>query len=86
MKSNATAREEEVWRFPCRYIDSVNFAYCTNLPLLEFRSYLAEAASCEGVIIECDVRNALKQVNEVYFRLPHMFVSILTDMFSHWFA
>ena len=77
-----------------------------DLPLQEFRSYLAdfprletaEAASCEGVITECEVRDALKQVGlkkspglnglpyEVYLRLPHIFVPILTDMFNHCFA
>ena len=56
-----------------------------------------EAASCEGLVTECKVRNTLKQVSlnkslglglpyEVYLRLPHMFVLILTDMFNHWFA
>ena len=130
VKSNATAREEEVRRFPDRYIGSVKtpdgrllrsgreirdafrahfrdrFARCTDLPLREFRSYLAdfprlgaaEAASCEGVVTECEVRDALKQVGlnkspgldglpyEVYLRMSHMFVPILTDMFNHWFA
>ena len=130
MKSNTTAREEEVWRFPDRYIDSVKspggrvlrsnremhdafrahirdrFALCPDLPLQEFHSYLAdfprlravEAASCEGVITECEVRDALKQVGlnkspgldglpyKVYMRLLHMFVPILTDMFNHWFT
>ena len=82
------------------------FARCTDLPLREFRSYLAdfprlgvaEAASCEGVVTECEVRDALKQVGlnkspgldglpyEVYLRMSHMFVPILTDMFKHWFA
>ena len=46
------------------------FARCPDLPLWEFRSYLAdfprlgvaEAASCEGVVTECEVRDALKQV------------------------
>ena len=66
VKSNATAREEEVRRFPERYIASVKtpdgcllrsgreirdafrahfrdrFARCTDLPLREFRSYLAD--------------------------------------------
>ena len=66
VKSNATAREEEVRRFPDRYIDSVKiqdgrvqrsnremrdafracfrdrFARCTDLPLQEFRNYLAD--------------------------------------------
>ena len=49
-------------------------------------------------ITECEVRDALKQVGlnkspglyglpyEVYLRLLHMFVPILTDMFNHWFA
>ena len=58
---------------------------------------MAEAASCEGVVTEC-VRDALKQVGlnkspgldglpyEVYLRMSHMFVPILTDMFNHWFA
>ena len=130
VKTNAIAREEEVRRFPDRYIDSVKtpdgrllrssreirdafrahfrdrFARCTDLTLREFRSYLAdfprlgaaEAASCEGVITECEVRYALKQVGfnkspvldglpyEVYLRMSHMFVPILTDIFNHWFA
>ena len=50
------------------------------------------------MITECEVRDALKQAGlnkspgldglpyEVYLRLPHMFVPILTDMFNHWFA
>ena len=79
------------------------FARCTDLPLREFRSYLADfprlgEASCEGVVTECEVRDALKQVGlnkslgldgssyEVYLRMSHMFVPILTDMFNHWFA
>ena len=130
VKTNATAREEEVRRFPDRYIASVKapdgrllrssreirdafrahfrgrFARCTDLPIREFRSYLAdfprlgaaEAAGCEGVVTECEVRDALKQVGlnkspgldglpyEVYLRMSHMFVPILTDMFNHWFA
>ena len=72
------------------------FARCTDLLLREFRSYLAdfprlgvaEAASCEGVVTECEVRDALKQVGlnkspgldglpyEVYLRMSHMFVPI----------
>ena len=130
VKTNATAREEEVRRFPDRYIASVKtldgrlrrssreirdafrahfrdrFARCTDLLLREFRSYLAEfprvrvaeAASCEGVVTECEVRDALKRVGlnkspgldglpyEVYLRMSHMFVPILTDVFNHWFA
>ena len=79
------------------------FACCTDLPLREFRSYLAdflrlgvaEAASCDGVVTEYEVRDTLKQVGlnkspgldglayEVYLRMSHMFVPILTDMFNH---
>ena len=82
------------------------FARCIDLSLQEFRSSLAhfprlgaaKAASCKGVVTECEVRNALKQVGlnkspgldgllyEVYLRMSHMFVPILTDMFNHWFA
>ena len=55
-------------------------------------------ASCEGMVSECDVLDALKQVGlnkspgfdglpyEGYLRLPYVFVPILTDMFNHWFA
>ena len=82
------------------------FAHCTDIPLWEFLSYLAdfphlgaaEAASCEGVVTECEVPDALKQVGlnkslgldglpyEVYWRMSYIFVPILTDMFNHWFA
>ena len=45
------------------------FARCIDLPLQEFRSYLAdfprlgaaEVASCEGVDTECEVRDALNR-------------------------
>ena len=82
------------------------FACCPDLLLQEFHRYLAnfprleaaEMASCKGVITECKVYDALKQVSlnklpgldglpyEVYLSLPHMFVPILTDMFNHRFA
>ena len=82
------------------------FALCPELQLQEFRNNLAdfprlgeaEAASCEGVVTECEVRDALKQVGlnkspgldglpyKVYLRMSHMFVPILTDVFNHWFA
>ena len=128
--ANKTAREEEVRRFPDRYIDYVKaldgrvlrsncemrdafrehfrdrFARCPDLPRQEFRGYLAdfprlraaEAASCQGVVTGCEVCDALKQVGlnkspgldglryEVYLRLSHMFVPILTDVFNHRFA
>ena len=57
-----------------------------------------EVASCERLLTECEVRDALKQVGlnkssgldglpyEVYSRLPHMFVPILTDVFNHLLA
>ena len=130
MKCNALAREEEVRRFPSRYIESVKsqdghvlrsnhetrevfrahfldrFVRCPDLPVQEFRSYLAyfsnlreaEVASCEGVVTECVVRDALKQVGlnkspeldglpyEVYLRLLHMSVPIPTCLFNLWFA
>ena len=50
------------------------------------------------MVTEYEARNALKQVGlnkspgldglpyEVYLRMSHMFVSILKDMFNHWFA
>ena len=46
------------------------FAHCPDLPVQEFRSYLAdflrlqeaETASCEGLVIECEFRDASKQV------------------------
>ena len=82
------------------------FARSPDILVQEFRSYLAdflrlqeaEAASCDGVVTEFEVRDALKQVGlnkspgldglpyEVYMRLLHMFVPILTNMFNHWFA
>ena len=55
----------------------------------------AEAAGCEGIVTECKVRNALKQAGlnkspgleglpyEVYLRMLHTFVPILTYMFNH---
>ena len=83
-----------------------HFARCADLLFREFCSYLAdfpclgvaEAASCEGVVTECEVRDALKKVGlnkspgldglpyEVYLRMSHMFVPILMDMFNHWFT
>ena len=70
------------------------FACCPDLPVQEFHNYLAilprlgvaEVASCEGVVTECEVCNALKQVGlnkslgldglpyEVYLSMLHMFV------------
>ena len=50
------------------------------------------------MVTECEVRSALKLVGlnkslgldglpyEVYLRMSHIFVPILTDMFNHWFA
>ena len=82
------------------------FAHCPDLQVQEFRNYLAdflcleevEAASCKGMVTECEVCSVLKQVShnkspeldglpyEVYLRMLHMFVPILTDVFNHWFA
>ena len=73
------------------------FACSPDFPLQEFRSYLADSPPLR-VVTECEVRDALKHVGldkspglddlpyEVYLRLPHMFVPILTDVFNHWFA
>ena len=78
------------------------FAHCPYLPVHEFPSYLAdfprfreaEAASCEGLVTECEFRDALRQVGlnksprldglpyEMYLRLPHMFVPILAVFFQ----
>ena len=50
------------------------------------------------MVTECKVCSALKQVGlnksprldglpyEVYLRMSHMFVPILTDVFNHWFT
>ena len=77
------------------------FAHWPDLLLQEFRSYLSdlprfgevEAASCEGLVTVCEVRDALKQVGlykwpgqDVYLGLLHMFMPILTDVFNHLFA
>ena len=112
-----TVCEEEVRRFPSRYINSVKsldgrvlrsnqeirnafrncFARCPDLSLQEFHSYLADFPTL-GVVTECEVRDALKQVGlnklpgldglpyEEYLRLPHMFVPILMAVFNHWFT
>ena len=56
------------------------FANCPNLWVQEFRSYLndflrlreTEAASCEGVVTECEVRDALKLVR--LSKLPGLMV------------
>ena len=92
MEYNAFAREEEVRRFPCRFMEFIKsldghmlrsnrkmhdafrahfrnrFTCCPDLPILQFCSYLvdflrfqeAEAASCEGLVTECEVCDALK--------------------------
>ena len=82
------------------------FSNLPNLPIQEFRSYLAdlprlqeaEAAGCEALVTEREFCDVLKQVGlnklpglfslpyEMYLRMSHMFVPILTDVFSHWFA
>ena len=99
LRSNREMRET----FRAHFRDC--FARCSDLPVQEFCSYLAdfpclreaEGASCEGLVTECKVCNALKQVGpnkssgldglpyEVYLRLPH-FLPIPTDVFNHWFA
>ena len=100
LRSNREIRETFRSHFRDRFIR------CPDLQVQEFCNYLAdfphlgqaEAASCEGVVTECEVRNALKQTglnespgldglpDEVYLRMSHIFVPILTSMFNHWFA
>jgi len=58
----------------------------------------AKAASCEGRITDSEVQDALKQVGlnkapgldglpyELYLRMSHIFVPILTDVFNNWFT
>ena len=69
-------------------------SYLANFPNLRE----AEAAICNSLVIQCEVHDALKQVGlnkstrldglpyKVHLSLLNMFVSILTDMFNHWFA
>ena len=57
-----------------------------------------EVASYESLVTECEVCNVLKQDDlkklseldglpyDVYLRMLHMLVPILTDLFNHWFA
>ena len=62
------AKSWDAWGFRVYFRDC--FARCPDLPFQEFRSYLADfprfgeakAASYEGVVTECEVREALKQV------------------------
>ena len=84
----------------------VCFARLPDLSIQEFLSYLADfsslqemgAAGCKGLVTECEVHDALKQVSlnkllgldglpyKVYLMMLHMFVPILMDMFNYWFA
>ena len=51
------------------------FARCPDLPVQKFRGYLADfsrpleakAACCEGLVTECEVRDALKQIRRLTF-------------------
>ena len=64
LRSNREMREA----FQTHFRDG--FARCPDLQVQEFRNYLAdfprrgcvcaEAASCEGVVTECEVRNVFK--------------------------
>ena len=69
-------------------------SYLANFPCL----VEAEVASYEDVVTECEVHDVLKQVGlnkslgldglpyKAYLKQPHMFVTILMDMFNHWFT
>ena len=72
----------------CLYLRVQEFrSYLTDFPHLQ----MVEVAICEGLVTECEVCYVLKQVglnkspglngllNEVYLRLPYMFVPILID-------
>ena len=103
-QAHAPSNREMCGAFRAHFHD--HFACCPDLPVQEFRSYLAdfprpreaEAASCAGLVTECEVCEALKQVGlkkspgldgllyEEYMRLSHMFVPILMDVFNHWFT
>ena len=80
------------------------FARLPDLPVEQFNEYLADfprltdAAKCEGMVTEEEVREALKQVKrnkspgldglpyELYLDMSHMFVHLLAQLFNHWFA
>ena len=65
LRSNSEMREA----FRVHFRD--RFAPCTDISVLEFRSYLAdfhrlgeaEAVSSKGLVTECEVRDVLKQVS-----------------------
>ena len=66
-------------------------SYLADFPCLQE----AESVSCEDLLIECEVCDVLNQVNinksleldvlpkELYLRMLHIFVPVLTDVFSH---
>ena len=61
------SNQEICWAFRAHFHD--RFAHCPDLPVQDFRSYLAdfhhfqsEAASCRGLVTECQVCNELNQV------------------------
>ena len=77
------------------------FARCTDLPLREFRSYLADFPALgrlKWLVARVWLLNAKSVMcwsrspgldglpYEEYLRMSHMFVPILTDIFNHWFA
>ena len=74
------------------------FTRCPDFQVQEFHNYLADfprlgeakAASCDGVVTECEVRSALKKVDlnksPGLDGLPYEVDLILTDMFNNWFA
>ena len=88
-----------------RHFRHISMIALPDVPALEFRSYLAdlprlqeaEAASCESLVTECEVRDVLKHIGlnklpgrdglpyEMCLKMSHMFVPILEDMFNHRF-
>ena len=108
MKLNATGREEEVGRFPDRYIASVKtvdgrlvrsscemrdafrarfrdcFARCPDLPIWEFRSYLADFPALIREVLEGkedDMEAALISLDQskAFDRVDHRFLASVLE-------
>ena len=126
MKINTFARKEELWRFPCRYIESIKspdgcvfrsdwkirevfrvhfrdrFVCWFDLPVKEFHNYLADfltfrrwkwLATSIWLLNAKSVThwsrlasNKSPGLEGLLYQMSHMFLPILMDVFSHWFA
>ena len=89
------------WAGPIGRTSVIALAAVLTSPFRGFADFTrlrdAKVASCEGLVTECGVRDALKfSLNkslgldglpyEVYLKMSHMFILILTDVFNYWFA